>query len=126
EWNSTLHVTPVGLTTGTIPDSDGAFQMDLDLVAHELLIVTSRSDRRTVPLRSMSVARFYRELREALTQMNVSVPKITPPNELAIAIPFHQDHDVRPYDRDAVARFADALLRTSMLFERFRAEFVGK
>src|SRR5579859_3674635 len=64
-WNSTLHVTPRGLSTGLIPTGDEAFEIDLDLVEHELAVVTSRGTRAAMPLRPMSVAGFYRELLDA-------------------------------------------------------------
>src|SRR6476659_2425752 len=61
-WNSSLAVTPRGLTTGTMPSGADAFQIDLDFVEHELTIVTSRGGKVAVPLGSMSVADFYRHV----------------------------------------------------------------
>lgn len=126
-WNSTLQVTPRGLTTGLIPGGAEAFQIDLDLVEHELTVVTSGGERAAFALRAMSVARFYRELLDGLASVGVPEPHIGEvPNEVATAIPFRKDVEERPYDRDAVRRFAAALLRTDVVFERFRAGFVGK
>ncbi len=126
-WNSTLQVTPRGLTTGLIPTRAEAFQIDLDLIEHELTVVTSRGGRTALPLGRMSVAQFYRDLLDSLVRCGVPVPQIVGvPNEVAEAIPFRKDTQVRPYDRAAVQRFAAALLRTQMVFERFRAGFVGK
>ncbi len=126
-WNSTLQVTPRGLSTGLIPMGDEAFQIDLDLVEHELRVVTSRGGRAALPLRSMSVADVYRELLDALAHVGVAAPRIDGvPNEVATAIPFRDDVEIRAYDREAVRRFAAALLRTHVVFERFRAGFLGK
>src|SRR5438876_12295556 len=50
--NSALLVTPRGLGTGLVPSDDDAFQIDLDFVAHELTIVTSRGGPSPMPLRS--------------------------------------------------------------------------
>ena len=126
-WNSTLVVTPRGLSTGTMPTGAGGFQIDFDFVEHELSIVTTRSGRVTLPLRSMAVAEFYRDVLDALARLDVSVPEFLPvPNEVAPAVPFADDVEIRPYDRDRVRLFADALLRTSFVFERFRAGFLGK
>lgn len=126
-WNSTLQVTPRGLTTGLIPKGDEAFQLDLDLIDHELTVVTSKGQCASLALRPMSVAEFYRELLEGLAQVGVPEPSISEvPNEVATATPFRKDVEVRPYDRHAVERFAAALLRTDIVFERFRAGFVGK
>ncbi len=70
-WNSTLFVTPRGLTTAMIPSGDDAFQIDFDFVDHELVIVTSRGGRGAIPLRPMSVAHFYRQVLEVLAQLGV-------------------------------------------------------
>ena len=126
-WNSALLVSPRGLTTGLVPSGDDAFQIDLDFVAHELTIVTSRGGTSAMPLRSMSIAEFYREGLDSLARLGVPDPGIVPvPNEVAVAVPFPEDVAVRPYDRDRVRRFAAALLRTQVVFDRFRAGFLGK
>ena len=126
-WNSTLRVSPVGLTSALIPNGDEAFQIDLDLVVHELTVVTSGGGRAAMPLRSMSVAEFYARLIGLLGSVGVPDPHISrTPNEVDPAIPFRDDDEIRPYDREAVRRFATALLRSHIVFERFRAGFVGK
>jgi Family of unknown function (DUF5996) len=126
-WNSALVVTPRGLGTGLVPNGEEAFQIDLDFVAHELTIVTSRGERSSMPLRSMSVAEFYRTVLDSLARLGVPDPRIDiVPNEVAVAVPFPEDTKVRPYDRERARLFADALLRTHIVFERFRAGFLGK
>ena len=126
-WNSALLVTPRGLGTGLVPSGGDAFQIDLDFVTHELTIVTSRGGTSAMPLRAMSVADFYRELLDSLDRLGVPDPEIVPvPNEVAVAVPFPEDVTVRPYDRERAREFAAALLRTDVVFERFRAGFLGK
>src|SRR5204863_8080932 len=61
-WNSTLYVTPRGLTTAMMPSGNDALQIDFDFVDHELVIVTSRGGRSSIPLAPMSVAHFYRQV----------------------------------------------------------------
>jgi hypothetical protein len=125
-WNSTLYVTPRGLTTSTIPSGDGAFAIDLDLIDHQLTIATDRA-RSAMPLGPMPVADFYRRLTSDLAAVGVRVPKLMPvPVEVAAPIPFHEDVEPRPYDRAQAERFARALLSASIVFERFRADFLGK
>jgi hypothetical protein len=126
-WNSSLAVTPRGLTTGVIPSGAGAFQIDLDFVAHQLSLVTSAGENAAIPLRSMSVAEFYREVLRSLAGLGVPDPHIsTVPNEVAVAVPFAEDLTVRPYDREHARAFAATLLKTHIVFERFRADFLGK
>ena len=126
-WNSTLYVTPLGLTTSMIPYGNDAFQIDLDFAAHELVIITSRGGRSTIPLRAMSVADFYRQVIGTLGQLGVPDPKITPvPNEVAPAIPCQEDVQVRPYDGETAKRFHRVLMSTQFVFDRFRADFLGK
>jgi hypothetical protein len=126
-WNSTLFVTPRGLTTSMIPNGSDALQIDFDFVAHELVIITSRGGRSTIPLGPMSVADFYRRVIDELARLGVPDPGITVvPSEVATAIPFPDDREVRPYDRDQVRRFHRILVRTQLVFDRFRADFLGK
>ena len=126
-WNSSLAVTPRGLTTGVVPSGGGAFQIDLDFVAHELRIVTSAGGSAAIPLRSMSVAQFYREVLDSLDRLGVPDPHIDVlPAEVAVAVPFPDDVEIRPYDRDRARLFAAGLLKTHVVFERFRAGFLGK
>ena len=126
-WNSTLSVTPRGLTTSMIPSGNEAFQIDFDFVDHELVIVTSGGGRSAIPLKAMSVADLYRGVLGSLDQLGVPNPGILPvPVEVAVAIPFLDDAAVRPYDRATAQRIHAALIRTQFVFDRFRADFLGK
>jgi hypothetical protein len=126
-WNSTLMVTPRGLTTTLVPAGNEAFQIDFDFIDHELVIVTSRGGRSAIPLRSMSIAQFYRQVLETLAGLGVPDPRIMPvPVEVAPNVPFLDDVEVRPYDRDVVRRLLTALISAQLVFDRFRADFLGK
>jgi Family of unknown function (DUF5996) len=48
------------------------------------------------------------------------------PNEVPDPVPFAQDAATRPYDREAVQRFHQALVRIDRVFTRFRTGFLGK
>src|SRR3954449_6167457 len=59
-WNATLYLTARGLTTSLMPHPTGPpFQIDFDLVAHELVVSTVDDDRRTIPLGPRPVADFF-------------------------------------------------------------------
>jgi hypothetical protein len=126
-WNSTLFVTPRGLTTSLMPTGADAFQIDFDFVDHELVVVTSRGGRAAVPLRPMAVADFYRQMLGALAQVGVPDPHILPvPVEVPTVVPFADDRAVRRYDGEKVQRLHQALIRMQLVFDRFRADFLGK
>jgi hypothetical protein len=57
-WHVTLYVSPRGLTTGSIPYRDGAFDIEFDFVDHQLHIRTSDGRRRHVALGPKPVAQF--------------------------------------------------------------------
>jgi hypothetical protein len=126
-WNSTLFVTPRGLTTSMMPSGNDALQIDFDFVEHELVMIRGRSGRSTLPLGSMSVADFYRRVFEMLAELGLPDPGIVPvPVEVASAIPFQEDVQVRSYDGEMVERFHAALVSMQFVFDRFRADFLGK
>jgi hypothetical protein len=75
----------------------------------------------------MSVADFYRQVFEVLERLGIPDPGIMAvPVEVATAIPFQDDREVRPYDGEKVTRFQTALIKTQIVFDRFRADFLGK
>jgi hypothetical protein len=77
-WNSTLLVTSRGLSTSLIRNENEAFQLDLDFVEHQLVIVTSRGGRSVRPLRPMSVADFFQQTLDDLARLGVPDPRIVP------------------------------------------------
>src|ERR1700761_4828430 len=60
-WHVTLYVSPLGLTTGSIPYKEGSFQIDLDFVEHQLHIFTSTGKKASFPLGAKTIAAFYTE-----------------------------------------------------------------
>jgi hypothetical protein len=126
-WNSTLYVTPRGLTTSMIPSGSDAFQIDFDFIDHRLVIITSRGGRAEIRLRPMSVASFYHQVLESLARLGVPDPGIMPvPVEVVTVVPFADDLEVRPYDHEKVQRLLTALIGMQIVFDRFRADFLGK
>jgi len=124
-WHVPLYVTPRGLGTSPIPSAAGPFEMDFDLRAHVLRIATV-ADSRTLPLEAGTVAGFYAGVMEALRQLGIEVAIATLPNEMPDPVRFPEDHAPRPYDRDWIERFHDALVRVDHVFKQFRTGFLGK
>jgi hypothetical protein len=125
-WHVTLYVSPRGLTTGSIPYERGIFQLEMDFIAHELVISTSEGQREIVKLFARSVANFHSELFVKLGQMDIAVEIHRKPNELEQAIPFTNDEQHRSYDEAEMHNLWQILVRIDRVFNKFRASFTGK
>jgi len=126
-WNVTLRVTAHGLATTALVYKDISFDLELDLVHHELVIRTSDGVNRAVALGEHSVADFYREVFAALESLGIHVHIWDHPVELkSEAIPFHEDRKHETYDREFAERFFHVLTSASRVLEEFRARFIGK
>jgi len=125
-WNVTLYPTVSGLTTGLMPHGNLMLQIDFDFLEHALVIATSDSGRRTVPLKPMTVAAFYEQLMAALASLGTPVHIWKMPCEVADPIAFDQDHLHKAYDPEFGQRFWRVLLQVTRVFTQFRARFQGK
>lgn len=125
-WNTTLYVTARGLTTSPIPYGGRTFQIDFDLLDHQLFIETSDDEVRMLTLRPRTVADFYQELFVKLAELGLDIKIHTTPNEVADAIPFEKDHVHASYDPEYVNRFWRALVQADRVFKEFRSHYTGK
>jgi hypothetical protein len=125
-WQVTLYPSPRGLTTGTMPYGDEHLQIDFDFFANELLVQTSRGERRSIPLASLSVADFYHALMAALAAVGMPVQIYPKPNEVSSQTPFDVDTGHRAYDAEYVRRCWRILCSTADVLWRFRSRFCGK
>jgi hypothetical protein len=125
-WHVTLYVSPRGLTTGSIPYSDGIFQIDFDFIAHQLSISASTGEIQKIELYPRTVASFYKELFDKLALLGIDVTIYASPNEIDPAIPFAEDEVHKTYDKEQITLFFNALLKANSVFTKFRAGFHGK
>jgi len=152
-WHVTLYLTARGLTTSPIYFGSRALQIDFDFVEHALRIQTGGTCFRTsqdsaeaggprksgtcgstslremekiIPLGPKSVAKFYREVMDALRELEIPVEINTTPNEVDPAIPFEKNEKDSAYDPEYANRFWRVLLQSDRVFKEFRAEFCGK
>ncbi|KAB7744232.1 hypothetical protein GA707_12380 [Nostocoides sp. F2B08] len=126
-WNSPLYLTARGLTTSLIPDRPGrSFAIDLDLVDHRLDITATTGESRSMALESRSVRDFHAELMARLDELDLTTEIWPVPVELPDAIPFPDDEVHTAYDPAAVTTFWRMLVEIERVFDRFRADFVGK
>ena len=125
-WNSTLRVTPRGLTTLPLNGGTGSFAIEFDFIAHELLIKCDSGDTRSVKLMPQTVADFYAAVINALHELKIGVKIWTMPVEIENPIRFTEDTRHASYDPEYVERFRAILAWTNGVFEEFRSRFVGK
>jgi hypothetical protein len=125
-WHVTLHVTPRGLTTGTMPYAGRALRIDFDFLDHALAVQTSDGAERRLALAPQPVAAFHDALLAALAELDIRVRIHGSPNELPDPIPFREDRVHHAYDPDHVQRFWRVLLQADRVFKQFRTRFAGK
>jgi hypothetical protein len=125
-WGITLHITPTGLTTQTIPYKDKDFQIDFDLINHHLEITTSLGESKQFSLEDISVAGFYKAIQRKLKEINIDVQIFTVPSEIVDPIPFEQDELHNSYDKNQASAFHIAILRIHEVFLIHRSSFKGK
>jgi hypothetical protein len=125
-WHVALYVTARGLTTSPIPDGARTFQIDLDLIDHDLRISTSDGAGRQFALAGRSVAGFYAAVMADLAGLGIDVAIDEMPNELPEPIRFSQDERHATYDPEAVRRFFRILVSADSVFKQFRTGFLGK
>lgn len=125
-WQVTLYVTPRGLSTSTIPYRTGAFDIEFDFIEHRLGIRVSDGSRRELALESKSVSQFYAEIMGALGDLGIQTRMYPRPNEVALAIPFPEDHRHTAYDPYAIRLYWGQLLSAHRVFGEFRSHFAGK
>lgn len=124
-WHATLYVTPRGLTTGPVVDGEGGITLTFDFREHAL-VGESSAMRERVPLEAMATADFLDRTTALVRRLGGRMEIHGIPNEIPNAKPFAEDIAPRPYDRQAVQRFHQALLSIQQVFERFRTGFLGK
>ena len=125
-WNGALYLTTRGLTTSPIPYKGEAFEIQFDFANHRLEIATSYGKQQTMALEPKSVATFYKELLAALGAAGIEATIDPKPQEIPNPIPFDADETHQSYDAEYANRLWRILLSTSMVFEEFRARYMGK
>lgn len=125
-WEVTFQASAYGMTTGRIPYASSLFQVDFDFLTHILLIRTSSNKLKTITLAPRSVADFYREFMQLLKALDINISIYPIPIEVSHPIPFAKDQLHHAYDKNAVSRWWNVIMQTSLVFDRFRSSFQGK
>lgn len=125
-WNVPLYVTAQGLTTSRISYGERSFELRFDFRRHQLALETNDGILKTLELRPRSVADFYQQTMAMLRSAGIEV-KIWPmPVEIAEPIRFDKDQIHASYDPATVEKFWRILMSVDSVFQKFRAEFIGK
>jgi hypothetical protein len=125
-WHVTLRLATRGLTTGPMPVGDREVEIDFDLLAHRLSIVTSDGRARVLELgHRPACADFYTDLFTALHDLGVEVEILARPYDLP-GPPFAEDRVHDSYDAEAVTRFWRILAASTHVLARFASGFNGK
>ena len=125
-WNTTLYITPRGLTTSAMYYKDRYLQIDFDFIDHLLLIQTTDYSTKSIALRPRSVADFYQETMVALESLEMPVTIWTTPVELQDRTPFELDQKHASYDPEYAQRVWRILAQASRVLTEFRCRFIGK
>jgi Family of unknown function (DUF5996) len=125
-WGVSLHVTARGLATRNLPYGERSFSMEFDFIGHQLVIRTTDGDLRALPLRSRSVAQFYREVMDALGNLQLAVTISSLPVEIPSPIRFEEDTVHHTYDPEFAHRFWRILVQVERVFTACRCQFIGK
>ena len=125
-WNSSLHVTPTGLTTLSMFYNDQLLQIDFNFNSHLLLIITTDNPTKKIALRPFSVAEFYQEIMDGLRSLGMPVTIWTTPVEVPDRTPFEKDYKHTSYDPQYVRRFWYIILQATRVLSEFRCRFTGK
>ncbi len=125
-WHVTLTVSARGLTTGPIAVHGEMLEIAFDFIDEQLVFTSSTGSNSILPLGPGSLADFYGGVMDTLADLGVPVAIDSTPSELADAVPFPVDSQIRPYDATAVRAFWRALVQADRVFRQFRTGFLGK
>lgn len=125
-WEVGLTPTARGLTTGLIPWRDESFEIDLDLVAHRLVVRTTAGAEREVPLRPQPVADFYAGVLALLAGLGIQVEISPRPQEMGETAPLDEDTEHTAYDPAVIHAWWRAVVAIERVMQRFRTPFHGK
>jgi Family of unknown function (DUF5996) len=126
-WNAPLYVDTRGLTTRRLRSEGCDFDVSFDLVAHELVVRTSRGEVESFPLADgLSVAAFYERLFAAFAGLRLEVEIKAEPFGIPVTTPFAEDAEHASYDGETVGRFWQALRWIDWRLQEFAGWFCGK
>jgi hypothetical protein len=125
-WEVPFYVSARGLTTSPIPYGKGVFEVEFDFIDHELNVVTSGGESRSMRLEPRAVADFHAEFMAMLRSLGIEVRIWNMPVEIPNPIRFDQDRIHAAYDPQSAHSFWRILVTVDSILKEFRSKFVGK
>lgn len=127
QWNNVpLYLTARGLTTTPMRSAETIFEVQVDLIDHQVAIQTASGQVQRVALAPRPVAVFYREFMAVLRSLGIAVEFNRLPSEVSNPIPFDEDDVHVAYDPAWATRFFQVLSRIDIVLKEHRARFRGK
>ena len=128
-WYITEYIVPKGFSTSLIPLPDGidAFEIVLNVHNHQLEIITSRNQFKTISIYDgLSIADFYRKFSLSLEELGIPLNINDKPFDLGITKRFHEIKEYHHYDPEYIKRFWRIMMWVDGVFKEFSGRFYGK
>jgi hypothetical protein len=125
-WNTTLYVTPHGLTTSPMPYNDKLLQIDFDFIDHLLLIQTSNGSTQKIFLKPYPVAEFYKEIIDSLEITGNACNYLDNTSRSTDRTPFDKDFEHTAYNPEYAQRVWRILVHANRVLGEFSSRFIAK
>jgi hypothetical protein len=126
-WNITLHVSPVGLTSGPIPHEKGIFEIVFNFQRHLLEIICSWGINKSFHLEDgLTVAQFHKNFFDNLRSLEIDAKIVPIPYDHPCDEPFPVCETYHRYDKEYIRRFWQILISVDTSFKEFSGRFYGK
>ena len=128
QWaNVPFYVTARGLTTTPMESAAGlVFQVDVDLIDHQVVIQTVRGEVRRVALTASPVADFYADFMSNLGALGIEAGFRPIPSEVSDPIPFAEDTVHVTYEPEWANRFWRVLSQVDLVLKEYRSRYRGR
>lgn len=125
-WHVPLYVSARGLTTSSMPSRGRNVEVELDLLAHRLVLRESDGELDSMPLESGTLRDFFARYFDMLRRHHIDVSIWPIAVEVVEHVRLDRDEVHRPYAPEASSRFFRALIQADQVLKEFRGAFIGK
>lgn len=127
QWaNVPFYLTARGLTTTPMDAAGQIFQVDIDLIDHQVVIQTVSGEIRRVALTAAPVAEFYAEFMSNLGALGIQASFRPGPSEVSDPIPFAEDTVHATYEPEWANRFWRVASQIDLVLKDHRSRFRGR